>query len=302
MENLIEIEKLIKEKLSPYAKIKEKLNTTNNGVYIVIDGEKEYILKFYKSKNWPEKNKNLYVNSLLEKCNIPFARVIGYDRDNLIFGGGYILEEKLKGKTIDLKTLNLDEGTKYYTSLAKFIKRVHAIKFERFGWLNNGAPCYSSFANFLMDDIKSSGGNLVEKGVISKSTLDNICKKIEECFGRQNMQSSLCHGDLSLRNAIWQGDDLVLIDYDDAIALPCYADVSRLTFDMKEYKYYKEFRQAFFDSYFDSESEKEEYEEFEKVYHLYCAIDWMNFSVQKGYEYNYLLNYFHDLINELKLV
>ena len=88
---------IINKHLGQDAKIVKKINTTNNDVYIISADGKEYILKFYKSKTWPENGKNLLVNSWLEKHNIPYAKVVGDDRDCGLVGG-YILEEKVAGQ------------------------------------------------------------------------------------------------------------------------------------------------------------------------------------------------------------
>ena len=289
---------LIKQVLSPNAVIKNKLNTTNNEVYIIKDGVKEYILKLYKSKNWPEDEKNIYVNSLLEENKIRHAKIIAYNRECEYSKGGYILEEKIPGKTIDLYTLPLDEGELYYKHLAKFIKKVHSITFEKYGWINNGKPCFNTFSDFLIYDLKEHSKNLINEKLIDKSMVERICKHLKESFGEFDILPCLCHGDLSLRNAIWDSKKLTLIDYDDAMALPNYADIARLTFDMRGWSNFKEFRNAFLKEYFDKPQDKQEFEKFEKLYHIYCCIDWIDFDINKGYDYNGLLKYLKELIDE----
>lgn len=291
-----QIEDLIKQSLSSDARIKNKLNTTNNDVYIIEDKGKEYILKFYKSKNWPEDGKNIYVNSLLEKHGIRHAKIIDYNRNCNISKGGYILEEKIKGNSIDLNNLPLSDGTLYYKHLAQFIKTVHLITFKKYGWINNGAPYYNSFVNFLVSEIKEHSESLIKEKHMTEFMLEKICNRMKSSLETQEITPCLCHGDLSLRNAIWDGEQLTLIDYDDAMALPNYADIARLTFDMREYPNYKEFREIFLKSYFNSSKQEKQFEQFEKIYHLYCCIDWIDFSISKGYDYKNLLKYFKEIL------
>ena len=287
---------LIQEKLSPNAKVKNKLNTTNNDVYIIQNDGKEYILKLYKSKNWPENGKNIFVNSLLEKKKINFAKVIDYSRDCDFSKGGYILEEKITGNPVDLNNLSLTDGKLLYKHLAKFIKKVHSITFKKYGWINNGYPYFNTFCDFLLYDIKEHSESLIKEKILTKSVFEKVCNHLKKSFSELNITPCLCHGDLSLRNAIWDGKQLTLIDYDDAMALPNYADIARLTFDMRGYSNFEEFRKAFLDTYFKSSQEQKSFEEFEKLYHLYCCIDWIDFDINKGYDYKNLLKYFKELL------
>ncbi len=290
---------LIKDTLSSNATIKDKLNTTNNQVYIIEDSGKEYILKLYKSKHWPEDGKNIFVNSLLENNKIRHAKVIDYNRNCSFSQGGYILEEKISGNPIDLNSLTIKEGMLYYKYLAQFIKKVHSITFEKYGWINNGNPYYESFSDFLLSEIQEHSENLIKAGVINETLLVKICNTLKAYFDKLNTIPCLCHGDLSLRNAIWDGENLTLIDYDDVMILPNYADIARLTFDMRSYSNFAEFRKIFLETYFVNTEENNIFERFEKMYHLYCCIDWIDFNIKKGYDYNYLLKYLKQLINEI---
>lgn len=293
------INELIFNKLGQTAKILKKLDTTNNDVYIISSNNKEYILKFYKNRTWPEDGKNLYVNSLLEKNNIPFAKVVAYTRDCDFSDGGYILEEKIKGGSVNMDKLSTNEGEEYYSLLAKFIKKVHQIKFDNFGYINNGKPLYSNFYEFLKDDLEDHSKLLIENNLISQEDLKRIQKHFKDVFANGNFKPCLCHGDLSLRNAIVYNNKLVLIDYDDSMVLPAFADIARMTFDMRPYKAYLSWRQAFLNSYFQDIDKFKTYENFEKTYHIYCAIDWIDFALKKGYDYTNLYDYLKTLLSSI---
>ena len=295
----METEDLAKEISRKYfgdnAKVIKKLVTTNNDVYIVSLKDKNYVLKFYRSKTWPENGKNLLVNSLLEQNNIPYAKVIGYDRDCELFGG-YILEERILGDSVDMGHLSCKLGEKYYSLLAKFIKKVHNIKFDKFGYLNNGNPLYSNFYDFLKDDFEDHARSLLKDKLINEKQMNVIKKKFKMVFEKSNYTPCLCHGDLSLRNAIIDGEKLVLIDYDDASALPALADIARMTFDMREYVESPKWRVSFLNSYFENNEQIKEFEKFEKTYHIYCAIDWMDFAISKNHKFDDLLEYLRELL------
>ena len=75
---LADIRGIARKYLGSGAEISETVKTTNNQVFIVKADNKEYVLKLYKRKEWPEDGKNLYVNSLLKQNNIPYAKICGY--------------------------------------------------------------------------------------------------------------------------------------------------------------------------------------------------------------------------------
>lgn len=164
----LEINKIIKDKLGEEACIDNKVNTTNNSVFVINYNKDKYIFKIYRSKNWPENGKLLYVNELLEKNNIRYPKAIDYTRDHSYFKNGYVLEQKIDGIPILDKEFDLEFGVKAYKLLAKLIKKVHTIKFENYGYLNNGNPDYLSFGEYVKDVLKDNLNILFDHNVIKK--------------------------------------------------------------------------------------------------------------------------------------
>ena len=92
----------------------------------------------------------------------------------------------------------------------------------------------------------------------------------------------LSHGDLSKKNVMVQDDGtLALIDWDDAMGYNWMADISRFTFWMKmtysEFEY-QLFRNTFLDSY--RGARKDEFDVFEKAYHIYNALDNLVYAIE----------------------
>ena len=266
----LEINKIIKDKLGYEATIDAKLKTTNNSVYIIDYHGEKYIFKIYRSKNWPENGKLLYVNKLLEQNNIKYPKVIDYTRSHAYFENGYVLEQKINGIPILNKKMNLEFGVESYRLLAKFIKKVHEIKFESYGYINNGNPDYLEFSEYVRDILEENLDILFDNNVLKKEDLSNLVDVVCDEFDKFNISPVLSHGDLSMRNVIYDGEDVVLIDWDDAMALPYQADIARMTFDMKFMRLdnYNVFRGAFLDEYFDGDFDVE-YSRFEKIYHIF---------------------------------
>jgi thiamine kinase-like enzyme len=90
---------------------------------------------------------------------------------------------------------------------------------------------------------------------------------------------------LSKKNVIICDDgEISLIDWDDAMALNWMADVSRLTFWMKQNysnQEYSLFRNVFLDHY-GATYRKAQFDAFESAYHIYIALDFLIFSIRVG--------------------
>lgn len=272
----------INEKLGRFYQVEKQIATTNNSVFIVKSKYDELILKVYKSNEWPEDGKIMYVNNLLKKNAIEFPKCIDYDRTS--FSKGYILEEKICGETPDIAVLSDAEIKLIYRELARYIKDVHKIAFSGFGYLNNGRPEYFTACEYFCSVLHENAKVLVEQNCISECEYLQATSGFEKnCNMLMSLPSVLCHGDLSLRNVIFNEseDKLTLIDWDDAMALPFVADICRLTFDMKllHEKKHERYKKSFLDEYLEG-SFINDYIRLEKTMHIFTAIDWLVFSVQ----------------------
>jgi len=282
---LYEIEKLIKEKLGENAKIVKKLGPTNNQAYIIEDGIKQYIFKTYASKNWPEDGKLLYVNSLLTKMGVRYAKEIAYDRQYQAFKGGYVIEQKIEGVPGTDKSLNEEQVKDVYKKMAKYIKEVHKYQFSSYGYLNFGKPDYSTLGDYVEDVMYENYEVLKIYDEFKIENFDSLVKKLCKKLDSFNKKPVLCHGDFSIRNVIYNDGEVVLIDWDDAMALPAYCDIARMTYDLLwlDGNNKDKFKDVFLKEYF-KDGSIEEYKEFEKCYHIFSSFDFLAHSINKKEE------------------
>ena len=259
-------------------------NVPNNSVYSFESGGESYIFKLFRSKYWPEDDKLQFVNETLCRYNTPCAELIVFTRDDPAYPNGYLIERKLEGVTADKVTFTQEEEAAFYRKLAGLVSEIHSISVKEFGYLGGGED---SMGAFFEDEFDERVESLEEKGVYTADELRNMKDILMNTFKRfDDLPPVLCHGDLSKKNVMVQeSGNLVLIDWDDAMGYNWMADIARFTFWMKmtySEPAYSLFRGAFLEGY--RGARKDEFDIFEKAYHIYNALDNLVYAINVGDE------------------
>lgn len=284
---LHDIERIIKKNLgSQPESIRTIENVTNNTVYSFEVTGKRYILKFYRNRYWPEDGKIPFVSRTLAEHKIPAAVLVTFQRMDEAYPDGYLIEEELPGCAADKMPLDREKEIELYGKLADLVSSVHCIPVRNFGYIGDGEGDSESMASFFEDEFEDRTDILTERNIFTEAELRNIKEvllKVLRDF--DDLPSVLCHGDLSKKNVMVQEDgEIVLIDWDDAMAYNWMADISRFTFWLK-LNYDEQdavmFRNTFLEHY-QTDFRKSEFECFEKVFHLYIALDYLAYFIRTG--------------------
>lgn len=282
------IEKIVSEYFNcNVTEIRQFENVANNSVYSFKCNDKPYIFKFFRNEYWPEDGKLQFVNQLLLKNSIPCAELITFTPDNPEFPNGYLIEQELNGITADKLQFTKSDEVEFYKKLAVLVSNIHRISIKGFGYIGDGEGDSESMYSFFDDEFDDRTEALIEKGIYTESALREMKNILLNALRRfDDLPSVLCHGDLSKKNVIVQDNgELVLIDWDDAMSYNWMADIARFTFWMKmnySEQEYSLFRNAFFDSY--NAYRKDEFDDFEKAFHIYVSLDFLNFAINIGDE------------------
>ena len=279
------VENIVKKHFGCSAdEIRKIENATNNFVYSFTAAGESFFLKLYRNKDWPETGKIPFVYRNLLQKSIPCAQQIAYNRDNEVYPNGYLIEREIQGTAADKIQLSREEKIRLYAQMAELVSSVHDIRIHRFGYIGSGIADCDRFTDFLEDEFDGLGSRL--KDAVSETQLKTLKEKVLDIIhDYEDLPSVLCHGDLSTKNVIIRNDgEISLIDWDDAMALNWMADVSRLTFWMKQNYSEQEYilcRDIFLEHY-RTIYRKDQFDTFENAYHIYVALDFLAFSIKVG--------------------
>ena len=263
----------------------EKIESAvNNFVYAFTVAGNDYFLKMYRSKDWPEEGKIPFVCRCLSQNRISCAGLVVYTRDDEIYPNGYLVEYRVSGAAADKTRLDAEQEIRLYARLAERMSCVHGIRIQNFGYIGGGTASHESLTDFLDDEFDGLKDRL--KDIIPEMQLKKLEEKVLDIVrGYGDLPSVLCHGDLSKKNVILRDDgDITLINWDDAMALNWMADISRLTFWMKQNyneQEYTLFRRVFLD-YYCTPYRKDQFDDFESAWHIYTALDSLIFAGKIG--------------------
>lgn len=260
-------------------------NLITNSVYKVETDLEPYIFKVYSSRDWPEDGKLMFVNQKLTENRIPHAQILVFNRDDVNFPNGYLIEKCLPGTTADKLNLSVNETSAIFKKLSILVSDVHKIKLSNYGYTGSGKPAsWSTFSEFMYDTFNDFIPNLTAHNIYSQNELEAIAQKMYSHLKLcDKYPSVICHGDLSTKNILVNQDEITLIDWDDVHSLCWMADIARLTLWMKlEYDDNDAdiYRKIFIENY-ETKYDINDYYEMENTLHIWFGFDWINHFIGK---------------------
>ncbi|MDR3149433.1 MAG: aminoglycoside phosphotransferase family protein [Oscillospiraceae bacterium] len=261
--------------------VKRMESEAMNTVYRIDTKDGAFIFKKYTS-GWPEIGKVPYVEAQLTEYGIPHAELIVYHRDENDYINSYLIERFLPGTSADKLAMTMNDERAMYAKLGGLMSRVHTIPLTGYGYIGASEACCKTFSEFTgWDDVNDK----LRETVYPESALNALMLKFEEALKPCDIiPSTICHIDLAKKNIIIDDNNLTLVDWDCAYALPWVCEIARLKVLMRQ-SYPQdtadELLQIFIDNYTPPQGDMEIYLTNENALYAWFALMSVNSVVGK---------------------
>lgn len=199
----------------------KKIETVSGGLFnttysVLIEMAGEYIFRFgpvnrhlllpFEAKLMENEK---YAYGVLKKAHLPVPAVAIYDTSHQSLDRDYAIVEKISGNALNQVALSEIELFKIYKELGKYVKQMHQIKRNRFGYIADVEKgCgYESWFSFFWDEVCSICESMKKFHVLSTEELKKVIDIIQKNrpYLEEIKTASFVHAD------IWDGN--ILVDY-----------------------------------------------------------------------------------------
>jgi Ser/Thr protein kinase RdoA (MazF antagonist) len=265
-----------------------------NRVFKVESKERACVVKVFTCADWPEAGKLPWVESQLDRSDVPRARLLHYTRDDALFPHGFSVSEFVEGE--NCKAAVREERltpARYFELAGDLLRRVHAIRPPRHGNIGDGAGTNDDFIAWLLSCDLRDRMREMDDGTRPAETLYPLIERAVEPVLRRfesRFRPALLHADATPKNGLLDGAGrFILVDWDEAIAGFWVKDYTNLTYwysyiaredDKRERA--DEVANAFFRGYGEPGFEREELREIEHALHTTQAADILAYLYKIG--------------------
>jgi aminoglycoside/choline kinase family phosphotransferase len=172
-------------------------------------------------------NSFLDIHSFLKRNEIPVPEILIEDKErNLFFledEGDFILE--------DLTLLSEKRMEEFYRKAIELLVKIQNLK----------GDCIAFRRNFSRETLKWEMDHFVQYGLKGMECPESVIDELYSiCDEISSFNYLFCHRDYHSKNIIVKGDDIYLVDFQDALMGPPHYDIASIVFDS-----YTEFEEDF---------------------------------------------------------
>jgi len=212
---------------------KKLLGGKVNYVYRFETRDQRFVAKVFKC-GWPEEGKLPWIEQQLTKFSVPHAKLIHYSTRDPHFPHGFTISEYVEGQNaLEAIVRGRLPIETYYSQISNLLRQIHQIPTAQYGYIGHGpGGMYRSFIEHKLthevweplQELKSSVENDTYRRIEAK-----VMRQLDTFEPR--FTPALIHADPVPKNALWTIDQqLILIDWDEAIGGVWIADLAKLTY------------------------------------------------------------------------
>ena len=202
-----------------------------NYAYKVETDEGTFLVKAF-GKLWTDDGLLRWVSQALAERGIQHPKIIYCSRGSKYFPFGFAILEYVEGQT-GYDAISREVGLEdFYFRVGKILKAVHEIELLRYGDINNGqGECYD-LVEFILKDIDDCCKEL-PRNILSDNSRGKAKQIIRDILvsHKEKFKPALVHWDATPDNCVLTpSKEIVLIDWDNAMALPWLQDLAVITY------------------------------------------------------------------------
>lgn len=208
----------------------EKQGTFHHLFHVITENEAEYFIKTNKALS-PYRSYNFYTDQWimhqLSNANLPAVRVLSVDCTRSRYPYDFIAMEKAQGQPLATIKENLTAYRNNITRLGVYLANIHSIAAEKFGMLdglvlhqsNQCRGVMPTWDSYIYTNFEAHLNYCVSHGIFDSSIKNEIYNIFMDCHHEFDcLDSRLLQGDLNDYNVFVDEDDMVIIDWEDALA------------------------------------------------------------------------------------
>lgn len=235
-----------------------------NRVYRVETDAGRFVVKVFRSRNWPEAGKLEWVEKQLATLGIPHPRIVFASSDSSVFPNGFTIADHVDGRdaweAIDDGSLTTE---RLCEELGQILKRLHSVPVKAFGHLCDGQGVHANFIEQRLQRTPQDVDQLA--GPHDEDLYDLVRSRVRQRLlpFEHLYRPVLTHGDPNPHNCILTASgELALVDWDNAASSIWLRDYAHITYRLKNVS------EAFFRAYDATELDRKTIRRIEHTFHI----------------------------------
>ncbi|MFC1629766.1 aminoglycoside phosphotransferase family protein [Patescibacteria group bacterium] len=264
-----QIPKVIDEALNLKVESLERLEGGQVNYSFLVGTNNDFLLvRVFRYDDWPVKKKLLFIEKKLNELGIKQPKIIFFDDSDKYFQNGFMVREWVEGMpSIEAVKKGLITENKIFTEIAKILKKVHTIEFDKFGQppFDNKSEGTKNFTSFVLGLDEKRLNKMIEENLVKIDLIESGKNKLKNLLDKIDftVKPVMVHGDATPKNVILTEKGLALIDWDDVKANAWIYDLAYTS-----YHWGHKFREPFLKGYGVCPEETSQIELLENIFHI----------------------------------
>lgn len=224
-----EAEKILKTQVE----IGQRFQSADSFSYLISTKDGKYVGKIYRFAHWPPQGKIQYIETLLDKNQVPHKETVYSSHKHPIFRFGWQISKYIPGGTVwDVREAGELNKQDYYKKLGEILKKIHSIRLNYYGSLQDKVDQFPSFTEYAMHELQEQDySNLPSEYGWAHKIIDEAKMYVSDSLPKIKWgKAVLIHDDINEKNVLYRQADPIIIDWVDSLSSVPSRDFAAMTF------------------------------------------------------------------------